>query len=224
MKSQVDQAQTPRRSKTRVLLLITLALLIISVVGAFAWWRYFKTTPTYSLAVLIDAAQRDDAQAFDTVFDTDKVVENFLSDQAQKPQAGYLPNLSVSLRDRLKSAPPSVVTYVKTGIREGVRRRINELGESAGNAPIVLTALVLYFKTHLRVDGEKATVSISRNDQKLELGMLRNNDHWRVVSAKDDALAARIIANLAKDLPSELSPLDLAKPLKDALPKLPLIP
>jgi hypothetical protein len=173
---------------------------------------------------LIDAAHRDDAHAFDRVFDTDRVVDNFLADLAQRPDSGYLSNLPVSLRDRLKSAPPSVVNYLKTGIREEVRRRINELGETTGNAPLVFTALALYFKTHLLVDGDKATVSISRNGQKLELGMLRTNNQWRVVSAKDDALAARIIANLAKDLPSELSPFDLAKPLKDALPKLPLVP
>jgi hypothetical protein len=222
MKSDVTLTQSSSRSKTRVLLIFSLVLLIAAVAGAFVWWHYFKTTPTYSLSVLIDAAHRDDAPAFDRVFDTDRVVENFLGDLAQRSESGWFSQLPISLRDKLKS--PTVVSYLKKGMREAVRRRINELDESMGKAPLVVTALALYFKTSSRVEGEKTVVLINRNDQKLELGMVRNGDSWRVVSAKDDALAARMMANMVKDLPGEFSPLDLAKPLKDVLPKLPLIP
>lgn len=224
MKSQAPTAQSSSRSKLRVFVLVPLVILIVATVGAFAWWSYFKTTPTYSLAVLVDAARRDDGQAFDRVFDTDRVVDSFLADLAQRSESGFFAGLPISLRDKFKSPPPSVINYLKTGMREGVRRRINELDESMANSPFIVTALALYFKTNLRTEGDRANISITRNDQRLELGMLRNGDSWRVVSAKDDALAARMIANMAKDLPGEFSPLDLAKPLKDALPKLPLIP
>lgn len=224
MKSQPPAAQPTSGSKSRVLVSLTLGILIAATVGGFVAWNYFKTTPTYSLALLVDAARRDDASSFDKVFDTDRVVESFLADLAQRSEAGFLGALPISLRDRLKSPPPSVVTYLKTGMREGVRRRINELDESLANSPFIVTAVALYFKTTLRQEGDKAIISIIRNDQRLELGMLRNGDSWRVVSAKDDALAARMIANMARDLPGEFSPLDLAKPLKDALPKLPLSP
>ena len=201
-------------------MLIPLVILIAATGGAFAWWSYFKTTPTYALAVLVDAARRGDAQAFDKVFDTDRVVDSFLADLAQRSE----PSLIGDLPKSLKSPPPGVVAYLKTGMREAVRRRINELDESMASAPFIVTALALYFKTSLRLEGDKANILIARNDQRLELGMLRSGDSWRVVSAKDDALAARMIANMAKDLPGEFSPLDLAKPLKDTLPKLPLIP
>lgn len=209
-------------SKTRVLSILSLCLLVAAAIGAFGWWQHYKSTPTYSLAVLIDAVHRDDAQAFDRVFDTDRVVQSFLADLALRSESGLLGNLPLPFRDKLKSAPPSVVNYLKTGMREAVRRRVNELDESMRNAPFMVTAVALYFKTSSRLDGDNATVSISRNDQKLELGMVRNGDGWRVVSAKDDALATRMIANMAKDLPGEFSPLDLVKPFKDGLPKLPL--
>ncbi len=205
-------------------MILPLVLLISAAIGGFAWWHHFTTTPTYSLALLVDAAHRDDAQAFDRVFDTDQVVQTFLADLALRSESGLLGNLPNPFRDKLKSPPPSVVNYLKTGMREAVRRRINELDESMRNAPFIVTAAALYFKTSSRLDGDKATISISRNDQSLELGMVRNGDSWRVVSAKDDALAARMIANMAKDLPGEFSPLDLAKPFKDGLPKLPLVP
>ena len=45
--------------------------------GAFLWWQHYQTTPAYSLAVLVDAAQRNDMTGVDKIVDTDKIVDNF---------------------------------------------------------------------------------------------------------------------------------------------------
>jgi len=62
-------APTPRRRR-RLVLLLCVALVAL-VAAAAGGWLYFQTTPAYTLALLADAAQRDDAAAFDSFVDAD---------------------------------------------------------------------------------------------------------------------------------------------------------
>ena len=52
-----------------------LACLVVALGVAFLSWRHYQTTPTYSLALLVDAAQRNDMPDVDKIVDTDKIVE-----------------------------------------------------------------------------------------------------------------------------------------------------
>src|SRR6266576_7023976 len=69
-----------RRSRARRVLAIIALLLVVLVLlaagGGFLWWQHYKTTPAYSLAVLVDAAQRNDLAGVDKIVDTDKIVDN----------------------------------------------------------------------------------------------------------------------------------------------------
>ena len=40
--------------------LILIGVLLVLLVSGYAWWRSFEKSPAYSLALLVDAAQRDD--------------------------------------------------------------------------------------------------------------------------------------------------------------------
>ena len=61
-------APRPKRaSKTRrwprvlaVLGLVVLIVVVVVAVAGFVSWRYYQSTPTYTLALMIDAAQRND--------------------------------------------------------------------------------------------------------------------------------------------------------------------
>src|SRR5207302_3269323 len=67
---------------------IILVLVVIGIVaGGFFWWEHYKSQPSYSLALLIDAAQRNDHDAIDQLIDTDKVTANFVA-QARQRTAG----------------------------------------------------------------------------------------------------------------------------------------
>lgn len=213
-------------SGKRFWLLVPLLLLIACGVGGFIWWQHYKTTPAYSLALLVDAAQRNDTLALDELLDINQVVENFVTDvvgNTAKDSATSIPN---SLRSAFSQIAGGTRERIKPLIIETIRQKINELGAQAANKPFLLTALAMPFKTNIVEDGNKATATLNRKDEKLELGLLRNNDgHWSVVSLKDDALAARIIAEVAKDLPGKLKPEGLSKPWPGILPPgIPLIP
>src|SRR4051812_24964913 len=55
-------------------IVLAVILLIGAVVGYF-YWQGLKTSPQYSLALLVDAARRNDQKAIDELVDTDAVVE-----------------------------------------------------------------------------------------------------------------------------------------------------
>ena len=222
MKNETLTTQTAGASKGSWLLLAPLVLLVLGSIGVLAWWQYYKTTPVYSVALLIDAAKRNDIATLDKLVDTDQVVENFMAGLQERPGGGYSGEVLAAIRRRLQGVTPENSPGVKDRIREAVRRRINELGETAGNAPFVVMAVALYFNANISTSGDKATLVVSRPNQNLELGLTRTNDYWRVTSAKDDALAAQIIADTIKHVPKGLSPIELPNPLGGTLPRLPI--
>src|SRR2546423_9442103 len=52
--------------------LIVAGLVVVLLVGGYVWWQGFKKSPPYSLALLVEAAQRDDAQAVGSVIERDQ--------------------------------------------------------------------------------------------------------------------------------------------------------
>jgi uncharacterized membrane protein len=64
--------------------IIIVGFLIIAAAGAFFWWRHYKTTPAYSLALLVDAVERNDTAFADQLIETDKVLANLASQVTEK--------------------------------------------------------------------------------------------------------------------------------------------
>ena len=69
------QGEATKRMQTRgkgrrwlrvlaILGVFVLVALVVAVVGGFLWWRNYQSTPTYTLTLLIDAAQRNDSAEF----------------------------------------------------------------------------------------------------------------------------------------------------------------
>lgn len=216
--------------KGRWLLLILNGLLIAGFAAAFIWWQHYKTTPAYSLALLVDAAQRNDTAALDRLIDLDKVVDNFLPEVAQKASGGYASDVATLLRGQVQSLAPGVMARVKQIIKEEIRKQIDELAGASRARPFLLTALAMPFEANISESDRNAKATINTGDHQVELSMEPGEaGHWRVISLRDDALAARIVDNILKDLPGSLSPLnqEMRKQLRENLPgklrKLPLL-
>jgi hypothetical protein len=196
------------------LLFLVPIFLLIGSLAAVVWWQYYKTTPAYSLAILVDAAQRNDTAAFDEVFDVNQVAESFAS-QVAKSKGINLPGW---LGSGLQSISPRVTDIIKPIVREGVRRRIYDLGVQSDGKLFLLTALGILIKANIIKEGNRATATITHREQTLKLRLERTDRHWKVVSVNDDALAARIMADVANELPGRIAPSELTKPLTDILP------
>src|SRR4030095_8206640 len=79
------QAYNAKRRRRRwpkvlatLLLLIVLAIASLAV-GGFFWWRNFQTTPEYSLALIVDAAQKNDMATVQKQIDDEAIAKNLIT-------------------------------------------------------------------------------------------------------------------------------------------------
>jgi hypothetical protein len=209
-----------QNSKRRWLWLIPGGLLIVGLVVFFAWWQYFKTTPAYALALLVDAAQQNDRAAFDRVVNLDRVIDNFIAQGSQDSAIGLTTPLVTSVRVQLQSLAPETIAVVKEGVREEIRNRIKELAGSTSARPFLATALAMPFVTEISQTGESVQVRINRTAEVELIMERREGGNWQVTSLRDQALARRVVSGIVKQLPQSESEFDkqMGKQLR-ALPE-----
>jgi hypothetical protein len=194
-------------------LIIGIAVILI----AFLWWQSYKTGPAYSLALLVDAVERDDKAMFDELVDTDSVVKNFVPQVTEKAIGRYASGITAPLREQIEALVPTLLPSVKQRVREEVTKQIKALAARAEGKPFILIALGMPYQVDIKEEGDTAHVSANLNNRPTELTMQRKGDLWKIVAVKDDTLAAQIVDNIAKDLPSIQN--ELEKKVREQLKK-----
>src|SRR5687768_1115374 len=80
------------RRWTRVLgILFVLMVVVVGVVAiaGFLVWRHYQSSPSYALAVMIDAAQRGDVVEFQKRLDEDEIAKNMVTAVSEKAASRY---------------------------------------------------------------------------------------------------------------------------------------
>ena len=213
----------------RILAVIGILFVVIivgAVLGAFLWWQHYKTTPAYSIALLVDAAQRNDTVAVEKIVDTDKIVDNFSTQVTEKAAGRYGAALSNSVRKQIEALVPSLLPALKQQVRDGVAARVKEISQNADKKPFIVVALAVPYVVNITTEGDKAKASAVIREQQVELELQRDGDAWKVVAVHDDALLQRIVDEVIKGLPAigAGDELDLRKQLKKLPRGLPPFP
>jgi len=178
-------------------------VLVLLGVGGFVFWQYYKTRPAYSLALLVDAAQRRDAAAFDRVVDTGKVIESFAPQVINEATGRLGTALTPAMRQRIETLVPTLMPNVAENLRGEVMKQVRELTSRAEGKPFFLIALTLPYIVDIQQQGENATVKAKSGDRNLELTMIRSVEkRWKVVAVKDDELARLVVDDIARFLPA----------------------
>ncbi len=237
----LDRAQpsTPVRQRgegrgrgAKILGIIAIALGVIilgAVVGGYFWWQSYKTRPAYTLALLVDAVERNDMKTFDEIVDTDKVVESFVPQVTEKAAGRYASALTGPLRGQIEALIPKLLPGIKQKVREEVAAHVKELSTRAEGKPFVLVALGIPYVVDIKEEQGMAKVAVNLKDRPVMLTMQQNGERWKVVSITDDTLAQRIVDNIAKDLPAVGSQVEkelkknIRKNLPGGLPNVPLL-
>lgn len=187
------------RSARRVLALIGIIIVVVLlgvVAGGYFWWQHYKAQPAYTLALLVDAAQRNDAQQIERILDYDKVSETFLADVRARI-TGSSSILNGLTAGQLDQSVANVSPKLKETLREVLPGEIQRVTEPAKGKPFILIAVsVPYFAT-ITQDRTNATVDLKFKDEQIQLTMQQTGDAWRIASIKDDRLT-NIIADAAK--------------------------
>jgi len=173
--------------------------LVVAVVGYF-YWQNVKFQPSYSLALLVDAAQRNDQKTIDQVLDTDAVIDDFVPQVTAKAIELYGKNTSPTDLLKIQQQAAPYLPEIKTAAREKVPALIREKTKPFENFPMWLIALGAGQYLDIRIDGDKAFVKSKIPDQQLELTMRRKGDLWQIIAVKDDALARRLAEQFGQEM------------------------
>lgn len=209
------QNQTPpsKRGGWRKILLILgglLALvLLVAAVGGYWWWSNLQKSPTYSLALLIEAARKDDQKTIDQFLDANAVVDSFVPQIENKAKERYARGLSPETVKRAETLIGQYLTPVLPTIKEQARleipRQIKEKAANVPQAPAWSVAFALNRVAEISESGETATVKSNYQNRPLEVTMQKNADKWKVVGFRDEPLADRIAQQIAQMVQQELA-------------------
>jgi len=186
--------------------LVIASVVLLLLVGSYAWWQSYKKSPAYSLALLVDAAQRDDMGTVESLIDADRIAEGFIPQVIEK-LAGANSNVPPAARAQLTNALPQLLPRVREGVRDQMAASMKALSKNtSGRMPFALTALGMRSAADIREQGDAASVTVKAGDRPIELTMRRDGERWKVATVKDDQLAADISARLASSVPALSQP------------------
>lgn len=182
--------------------LIIIGVLLVLLVSSYVWWRGFERSPAYSLALLVDAAQRDDKQAVESMINADTIADGFIPQVVEK-LSGQGSTLTPQARAQLTNVMPQLLPRVRESIRDEIASNLKDLrGGDTSSTPFIVKALGVRGLTDVREQGDTAAVAVKQEGRALDLTMKREGDRWRVVNVKDDKLATDIAARLASSIPA----------------------
>jgi hypothetical protein len=210
-----------------IIAIVLVVLVLAAIAGGYFWWQSYKLKPAYSLALLVDAVQRNDNAAYDQIVDTDKIVSNFVPQVTEKAFGQYANALTPSIRSQIESLVPTLLPGIKDKVREEVIAQVKELAARAEGKPFILIALGIPYIVDIKEEKDVAKVKVTLKDRPVELTMERNDERWKVVSITDETLTTRIVDKIMKDLPAIGSEIEkevrknLKKNLPGGLPNLP---
>lgn len=200
------QPKKKRRLLFKILLALGGLLLLAAVIGAAAgywWWTNLQKSPAYSLALLIDAARKDDQQKVEQFLDTDAVIDDFVPQITEKATErygrGFPPPVVAKATQQLQPLLRQVLPQIKEIARREIPRIIKEKAQAAPQASPVVLAIGLGRVITVEQIGDTANITANiQSSRVVAFRMRRNGDRWQIVAAKDEALADKIADQVAQ--------------------------
>jgi uncharacterized membrane protein YvbJ len=184
-----------------ILALVVVACIVVVAIAGYFGWRRFQASPEYSLALLVDAAQRNDQEQLAKLIDDDEIAKNLIASVNQKTIERYGGTMNASTQQQIDKLMPTLLPRVKQTVHNEVANHLKLfLADSQPKPFYVLLALLPRFAT-ITIEGDTAKVNASLTTGKIDLTMHRDADRWKVVSVNDDAMVQRVADSVMKDLP-----------------------
>ncbi|MET0650297.1 MAG: hypothetical protein ABW208_27125 [Pyrinomonadaceae bacterium] len=185
---------------------VVIGVLLVLLVGSYMWYQGFKKSPPYSLALLLDAAQRDDVQAVETMIDADQIAQGF-APQVIENLAGADSQLPPQARASLTAMLPALLPRVRETMRDEIARAMKGLSQNESSSlPFFVKALGVRRAATVVESGDAATVTVNAGERPVELSMRRDGERWKLVTVKDTQMASDIATRLAASLPAAPPP------------------
>ncbi len=191
----------PRSKKPFVIAGLILSVIgIIAIAGSVIYYRSFIDTPQYSLALLIDAAKRNDDAQVAALIDVDSVVDDFVPKITGKAMELYGRGQPPDVLSRIQKIARPLLPAVKDRARAELPRVIRDRTERFGYVPF--SAMVLGADSYLdiTVTGDTAMIASKLEDHPLQIKMRREGEVWRIVGVEDEQLATDIASKIGQEI------------------------
>jgi hypothetical protein len=208
----LDQVPRQRRAsggcaKPLIITAVLLLLLLCGILGGgYFWWRHYQNSPSYTLAVLADAAQRNDNATVDGIFDIDKICDDLMGQVGQQTGGSAAAAINSVLPAQTKSALQTLTPKLKETMHDEVLKELQRLTEPAKGKPFMLVALAITRFVDIKEENNVAQVKVNIKDEHLQLTMQASTQpggpRWRVTAVSDDKLASVVTESLKRSLPT----------------------
>lgn len=177
-----------------------IALLLIGAVGGYFYWQSLKSTPEYSLALLVDAARRDDQRMVDELVNTDAIIDDFMPQITDKAIELYGRGLPPQTISKVAQVAAPLLPAVKQRARAEIPGLIREKTQKFETVPFWAIALGAGRILDIEQSGDQAKVKSNLQERPLEVTMKRKGERWQVVGIRDEVLARRIAEKIGQEI------------------------
>jgi hypothetical protein len=207
---------TGKRGRWRRIVAILLGVILVilagAAIGGFFGWRYYQSTPAYTLTLMIDAAQRNDLAEFQKRIDDDEIAKNMVASISQKAAGRYGFALNSSIQQKIDTVMPSLLPGLKQTIHDEVVKEIKEFASKSEPRPFIFLVVTVPSLMKVTTEGDTAKATATLSDRTIELTMRRDAERWKVIEFKDDVVVQRVVDSVMKELPA-IGSIDANSPL-----------
>jgi hypothetical protein len=194
----------PEKSRVKkilgILAISFAAIFLIALIAGFFYWQSVKTTPEYSLALLVDAARREDQAEIDKLVNVDAVVDDFVPQITDKAVELYGRGLSPTVINKLAVAVSPYLPAVKQRAKAEIPGLIREKTGRFESVPFWMIALGAGRVLDINQTGDTAIVKYDSQERPFEVTMKRNGDRWQITAIKDEIIARRIAEKIGQEI------------------------
>lgn len=192
----------PSRSRRVALIVagILMTLILGATLGAYFYWQSFKDTPQYSLALLVDAARRDDQAQIDEFIAIDSVVDEFMPQITAKAIELYGRGLPPQTIARVARVATPMMPALKQRARAQMPNLIRKKTERFESLPFAAMVLGAERYLDIKQNGDTALVRSKLPEHVFEVRMQRNGSRWKIVGVRDETLATEIAQKVGQEI------------------------
>jgi hypothetical protein len=192
--------------------------IVVAFIGGFLWYRHYQSTPTYTLTLMVDAAQRNDAVEFEKRIDSEEIAKNMVATITEKAAGRYGLALSGPIQQQINAVVPSMLPRMKQTIHDEVAKEIKQFASASEPRSFIFLLVTVPSLVKVTSEGDIAKATAAIRDRTIELTMKRDAERWKVTEFKDEVVVQRVVDSVMKELPA-IGAIDPKSPLLKQSPR-----
>lgn len=193
----------PKTNSGRLLSKVFIVVLLGLIAGSLtAGYYYFsiKSTPEYSLALLLDAARTGDQDEIQKYVDTDAMVDDFVIQVLDEAADLYGRGMPTGLVKRLAEASGVIGPAIKGRVAAELPAVLDSELSELSTLPFWAIVLGVDRYAVVTVEGDRAVVRSKDDTDPRQIVMVRSGNVWKIVAVKDTALAREVASAFGNEI------------------------